>query len=403
MEARDPSHSDPSRSEAKRTGPDQPDPVSDPSGARGSGGAAGSRPNAGTTVWLRGSGHLSDVVLSSRVRLARNLSGFPFPPGAEAPERAQILEICRRCLDTIGEIDGSSMRWIDLRRSPALERRLLVERQIMSRQHELGRCANGRGGPDSPRGLGVYEPDERISVLVNEEDHLRIQVLRSGLDLASCLREANAIDDKIERIVDYAFHPRFGYLTACPTNVGTGLRLSVMVHLPALKITGELEKVRNAANDMGLAVRGIYGEGSDAAGGLFQISNQVTLGKSDEMLLREIEGQVVPMIVRYEHHARRTLVREHRATLEDRVFRARGVLSSARLMKTDEALQLLDDLRLGVLCGLIEDIPLTTVHALVLMVQPGHLRAALGRELDQAQRREARATLLRERIGGACA
>jgi len=373
----DPGRPDPSQSEPSQSEPSQPDPIGSVAGAHEAGGAE--RPvSAGTTEWLRGSGRSSDVVLSSRVRLARNLSGFPFPPGAEAPERAQILEIFRRCLDSIGPLDDSAMRWIDLRRSPSLERRLLVERQIMSRQHELGRCANGRGGPDSPRGLAVYEPDERISVLVNEEDHLRIQVLRSGLDLAACLREGNEIDDKIERAVDYAFHPRFGYLTACPTNVGTGLRLSVMVHLPALKVTGELEKVRNAANDMGLAVRGIYGEGSEAAGGLFQISNQVTLGKSDEMLLREIEGQVVPMIVGYERHARQSLMSDRRTTLEDRVHRARGVLTSARLMKTDEALDLLDDLRLGVLCGLIDDVPLSSVHALVLMVQPGHLQAARG-------------------------
>ena len=355
----------------------------------------------GITEWLLGQGHLSDVVLSSRVRAARNLSGFPFPPGAESPERAQILEICRRSIDSIGPIGEASMRWIDLRESPALERRLLVERQIMSRQHERGRYSNGTGGPDTPRGLAVYEPEERISVLVNEEDHLRIQVIRSGLHLGSCLRQVNEIDDRIEGVVDYAFHPRFGYLTACPTNVGTGLRLSVMVHLPALRITGELEKVRNAAGDMGLAVRGIYGEGSEVAGGFFQVSNQVTLGKSDEMLLREIEGQVVPMIVRYEQHARHTLMNDKSPLLEDKVHRARAVLAGARLMQTDEALELLDDLRLGVIAGIVEDIPLSTVHALLLMVQPGHLQATLGCELTQAQRREARARLLRERIGNA--
>lgn len=353
----------------------------------------------GATEWLRGHGHLCDVVLSSRVRAARNLAGFPFPPKAGSSERAQILEICRRCIDQIGSIDDdATMRWIDLRESPALERRLLVERQIMSRQHERGRYSNGRGGPDSPRGLAVYEPDERISVLVNEEDHLRIQVIRSGLNLTRSLSEVNEIDDRIEAIVDYAFHPRFGYLTACPTNVGTGLRLSVMVHLPALALTGDLEKVRNAAGDMGLAVRGIYGEGSQAAGGFFQISNQVTLGKSDEMLLREIEGQIIPMIVRYEQHARAQLMKNQRVTIEDRVHRALGTLRHARLIKTDEALEELGAVRLGVLCGLIEGIPLSVVHTLLLQIQPGHLQVTLGEELSQAQRREARAALLREKL-----
>lgn len=349
--------------------------------------------------WLKGEGDSSEVVLSSRVRLARNLAGFPFPPHASPSDRAQILEICRRSIDAAGAIEeGTTMRWIDLREAPPIERRLLVERQIMSRQHDRGRYANGEGGTDSPRGVAVYEPDERVSVLVNEEDHLRLQVIHAGLSLTTCLSEANELDDKIESIVDYAFHPRFGYLTACPTNVGTGLRLSVMVHLPALKITGELEKVRNAANDMGLAVRGIYGEGSQAAGEFYQISNQVTLGKSDEMLLHEIEGQVVPTIVRYEKHARLHLLNDQSSLLEDRVYRSLGALRHARMMQAEEALEHLGLVRLGILMGLIEDIELTRIHTLLLQVQPGHLQATLGQRLSQAQRRVARASLIRERL-----
>ena len=349
--------------------------------------------------WLKGEGDSSEVVLSSRVRLARNLAGFPFPPYASPSDRAQILEICRRSIDAAGSIeDDATMRWIDLREAPPIERRLLVERQIMSRQHDRGRYANGEGGTDSPRGVVVYEPDERVSVLVNEEDHLRLQVIHAGLSLGQCMSEANALDDKIESIVDYAFHPRFGYLTACPTNVGTGLRLSVMVHLPALKITGELEKVRNAANDMGLAVRGIYGEGSQAAGEFYQISNQVTLGKSDEMLLHEIEGQVIPTIVRYEKHARLQLLNDQHVLLENRVFRSLGILRNARMMQAEESLEHLGLVRLGILMGLVEDIDITRVHALLLQVQPGHLQATLGQRLSQAQRRVARASLIRERL-----
>ena len=175
--------------------------------------------------------------------------------------------------------------------------------------------------------------------------------------------------------------------------------MSVMVHLPALKITGELEKVRNAASDMGLAVRGIYGEGSEAAGGLFQISNQVTLGRSDEMILREIEQQVIPMIVRYEQHARAQLMKNQRLVIEDRVQRSLGILRHARLIKSDEALEELGNVRLGVLCSLVENVKLSSVHELMLAVQPGHLQATIGRELTQGERRRARADMLRERLG----
>jgi len=352
----------------------------------------------GPTEWLRGQGLMNDVVLSSRARAARNLAGFPFPPSASSADRSQIMEICRRCIEQLSQEEGASIRWFDLRNSEPVDRRLLVERQLMSRQHARGRYANGEGGPDSPRGVAIVEPNERISILVNEEDHLRVQVIRTGLDLQSCLNEINRLDDGIEEIVDYAFHPQFGYLTACPTNVGTGLRLSVMVHLPALKVTGELDKVRNAASDMGLAVRGLYGEGSQAAGEFYQISNQVTLGRSDEMLLREIESEVVPNIVRYEQHARAQLMTENRSLLEDKVFRALGILQGARLLKPDEALENLGLVRLGVICKLIPSVPLATVHELLLMIQPGHLQRALGKELSQAERRVERATLVRERL-----
>ncbi|MEQ9206400.1 MAG: protein arginine kinase [Phycisphaerales bacterium] len=353
---------------------------------------------SGITEWLKGTGVMSDVVMSSRARAARNLAGFPFPPTASSADRSQIMEICRRCIESLERKNGSSIRWFDLRNSDPNDRRLLVERQLMSRQHARGRYSNGEGGPDSPRGVAVIEPEERISILVNEEDHLRVQVIRSGLNLESCLKEINGFDDGIEQIVDYAFHPQFGYLTACPTNVGTGLRLSVMVHLPALKITGELEKVRNAASDMGLAVRGLYGEGSQAAGEFYQISNQVTLGRSDEMLLREIESEVVPNIVRYEQHARAQLMNENRMLIEDRVYRSFGILQNARLLKPDEALEHLGMVRLGVICELLPEIPLETVHELLLLIQPGHLQRLIGCDLTQAERRIARAKIVRDRL-----
>jgi protein arginine kinase len=235
--------------------------------------------------------------------------------------------------------------------------------------------------------------------MVNEEDHLRIQLIRSGLALSEAWEQIDRFDDQLESRVGYAFHPRKGYLTACPTNVGTGVRVSVMLHLPGLKLTGEIDKARRAAKAMSLAVRGFYGEGSEAAGDLYQISNQTTLGKSEQQILEEFERSIIPDIIRFERQARETLLDRRRPMLEDRVHRALGTLRYARLLNADEAMQLLSQLRLGILMGVVEDVDLRTVAELQLLTQPAHLQRAIGETLDQAQRRRARAKLVRERLG----
>jgi protein arginine kinase len=234
--------------------------------------------------------------------------------------------------------------------------------------------------------------------MVNEEDHIRLQAMKSGLALGACLKEANDYDDLIENGIDYAYHPRFGYLTACPTNVGTGLRLSVMLHLPALKMTGEIEKVRRAARDMGLAVRGFYGEGSESPGEFYQVSNQTTLGKSDEMILREMEQDIIPKIVGYERNARQNIITNRRELLEDQAWRALGALRYARSMKTDEAMELLSLVRFGALSGIIPDVTIESIHMLLLATQPMHLQRTLGQALTQQQRRSARADLIRKKL-----
>jgi protein arginine kinase len=266
---------------------------------------------------------------------------------------------------------------------------VLVERHLISKQHARGEPA---------RALALSAPDERIAIMVNEEDHLRMQVLRSGLAASDAFAHISAIDDRIESASEYAYSQRFGYLTACPSNVGTGIRVSVMLHLPALRISGELEKVRRAAKAMNLAVRGFYGEGSEAVGDLFQLSNQTTLGKTEETIIAEFEHAVIPQIIDYERLARRQLMEKRRAVIEDHVFRALGTLRSARLLKADEAMQLLSLVRLGVVVGLVNDVPLRTICTLVLLVQPAHLQQALGREMDQATRRVERATLVRTHL-----
>ncbi len=367
-----------------------------------------SRPDQGVE-WLRGEGEASDVVLSSRVRLARNIAGFPFMTRASRADRQQILELAKRRIvgplaQQLGPELGSQIMWVDLHEASRLERTLLTERHLISKQHARGKLADGSGGADEPRGVAVGLPGERLAIMVNEEDHLRIQLIRAGLALSDCVAEIDVVDDRLEQGLDFAFSPRFGYLTACPTNVGTGIRLSVMLHLPALKLTGDLEKVKRAADDMSLAVRGFYGEGSDAAGDLYQLSNQTTLGKSEQVLLHEMESEIIPRVVDYERHARSEILEKRRVATEDQVHRALGVLRHARMITAEESMELLSQVRLGIALGFFDgpegrpQLEPRTVNKLLLLIQPAHLQKHIGRELNQQERRAERARLLREML-----
>lgn len=347
--------------------------------------------------WTRAAGPEADVVLSSRVRLARNIAGLPFPGAARSSDRKKSLEAAREAclacdLSAFDTRAHDRVRWVDLCEAPALERMSLVERHLISKQHAKG---------VEPRAVALSGPTEWLSVMANEEDHLRIQVVRSGLALSDALERADAVDDQIESRLDYAFSERWGYLTACPTNVGTGLRVSVMLHLPALKIMQQIEKVRRAAKAMNLAVRGFYGEGSDFAGDLYQISNQTTFGRAEREILATLEKDIVPELIGYERHAREALVKKRRIVLEDIAHRALGMLRHARLLSAEEALQNLSALRLGVGAGVLSGIDAATVNDLFLVTQPAHLQLAVGREMDQAERRIARAAIVRERLGAA--
>ena len=339
--------------------------------------------------WLRGSGPMSEIVISSRIRLARNIAAYPFLTRATRGQR-QALE--RKVRDTIlGAQISPQAFYVDLEQAPEVDRQLMVERHLISKPH-----ASAEGA----RGVAIAE-DETVSIMVNEEDHLRIQVLRSGLQLEEAWEQINGIDDKIESKLDFAFHPRFGYLTACPTNVGTGIRVSVMLHLPALKLTGEIEKVFRAAKEMRLAVRGLYGEGTEATGDFYQISNQTTLGKTEDEIISEFKLQVIPKIIDYEHHARRTLLNDRTVALDDKVCRALGILKSARLLASEETLFLLSHLRMGVNLGRIKNIDLRTLNELFLLTQPAHLQKIQGRKLEGDLRRAARADFMRQKLAEA--
>ncbi len=336
--------------------------------------------------WLRGSGPMSEIVISSRIRLARNVGGSPFLSRATRNQR-QHLETKIRDIILSAQI-APQMLYVDLDSAPEIDRTLLVERHLISKPHAAAEGA---------RGVAIGE-DETVSIMVNEEDHLRIQVLRSGLQLEEAWEQINQIDDRLESKLDWAFHPRFGYLTACPTNVGTGIRVSVMLHLPALKLTGEIEKVFRAAKDMRLAVRGLYGEGTEATGDFYQISNQTTLGKSEEEIISDFKHQVSPKIIDYEHHARRTLLNDRTVALDDKVCRALGILRSARLLASEETLFLLSHLRMGVNLGRVKDIDLRTLNELFLLTQPAHLQKIQGKKLEGDLRRAARADYIRQRL-----
>jgi protein arginine kinase len=338
--------------------------------------------------WLRGNGPMSEIVISSRIRLARNVAGQRF---LTRMTRHQRLATGTKIRETIlaAQISPETL-YVDLETAPEVDRQLLVERHLISKQHAAAEGA---------RGVAIGE-NETLSIMVNEEDHLRIQVLRSGLQLEEAWEQINAIDDKLESKLDFAFHPRFGYLTACPTNVGTGIRVSVMLHLPALKLTGEIEKVFRAAKDMRLAVRGLYGEGTEATGDFYQISNQTTLGKNEEEIISDFKHVVIPKIIDYETQARRTLLNDRTTALDDKVCRALGILRSARLLTSEEVMFLLSHLRMGINLGRIKDIDIRTINELFLLTQPAHLQKIQGKKLEGDLRRAARADFIRQRLNG---
>jgi protein arginine kinase len=335
--------------------------------------------------WLRGDGPESDIVISSRVRLARNVAGYPFITRAAADVRHQIVQMVQSALKP--DIQGRPAWHVNIETLGTLDTQLLMERQLISRELARG---------DGPRAVVISE-GERHSVMINEEDHLRIQVLHSGFALDECWQECDLLDDQIESRVPFSFHPQLGYLTACPTNVGTGIRISVMVHLPALRMTREIQKVHQAAQKINLAVRGLYGEGSQAMGDFYQISNQITLGKSEPTLIAEVQ-EVVSHIIGWERRVRDLMLKDNQAQLHDQVARAFGTLTSARSISSEETMHLLSSVRMGIRLGLVENLDIAAVNDLFIHTQPAHLQKLHGEVLETAERNVARANFLRKRL-----
>lgn len=335
--------------------------------------------------WLRGTGPESDIVISSRIRLARNLAKYPFIRMADTTVRKEIEETLR---DKVTELETSGdLEYLSVDTLQDIDRQFLVERQLISREH-----AESMGS----RGVGIGSK-ENVSVMVNEEDHLRIQVLRSGFALNSCWDEIDQLDDQLEQEVTYAFHAELGYLTACPTNVGTGIRVSVMLHLPAMVLTKEIQKVFQGLQKMNLAVRGLYGEGSQAMGDFYQISNQVTLGVNEEDIIGSIQ-EVVGKIIEYERRVRDELIRKNRESLHDQISRALGILKNAQTITSEETMHLLSSVRMGVNLGLIDALEIPTLNELFIYTQPAHLQKLRHEELETGERNVARAAYIRQRL-----
>lgn len=338
-----------------------------------------------TAEWTNGQGPLSDIVISSRIRLARNVEGIPFSPRAEQAELKNIFELSRQVIEEDSLFQDSNLLLLD-ELSP-LESQFLVEKHLISIYHAREKRLY--------RGC-VFNQKETLSIMINEEDHFRIQYLLSGLQLNNIWKLINEIDNEIEKKVTYAFSEE-GYLTSCPTNVGTGMRASIMLHLPALAMVNGINDILKAISKIGYVVRGFYGEGTEVMGNLFQVSNQITLGLSEEEIIDNLE-KVNQQIISKEQKVRKDLLSNSKNQLEDQVWRAYGILSGARIISSAEAMVLLSKLRFGVELGIIPYLNLGTLNRLMLLIQPAYLQMLAGKDLDTYSRDLQRAILIRDKI-----
>jgi protein arginine kinase len=335
--------------------------------------------------WLSPHGGDHPIVISSRVRLARNLAKLPFPGWAKKTERIRILDEIKPEVDSLEQMQGSFSE--QLNELSAVEKQVLVERHLISREH----AAKGMGS------AVVINATQSLSIMVNEEDHLRMQAISSGLDLQKTFRAIDNVDSALEAHLDFAFDSDLGYLTACPTNVGTGMRASAMVHLPGLVLSEQINQVVNSVNKIGLAVRGLYGEGTEAMGNLFQVSNQTTLGENENQIIDRL-NKVIETLIQRENQARENLVATKRTMLMDQVGRAYGILTHAYSISSKEALNLLSVIRLGIDLGFFPEEGRIIINSLLMETQPAHLQHQSQQKLAAEERDYMRADIVRGKL-----
>ncbi len=333
----------------------------------------------------RRKGPYDRIVMSSRVRLARNLKEAAFPGWAKKPERIRVLEMIRPAVESLPEMKDAFSETMDS--LSTLDKQILVERHLISREHAAKSAGSGL----------VLNREETLCVMINEEDHLRMQALRPGLQLRQAWGAIDQADSMLEKKLEFAFSPELGYLTACPTNIGTGIRVSAMLHLPGLVLGEQINPIIQSVNKLGLAVRGLYGEGTEALGNVFQVSNQMTLGESESAIVERLE-KVLGQIIEHEENARGTLLEKKSKMVYNHIGRAYGILANAHSISSKETMNLLSLMRLGVDMGLFPGVDRSLVDELFILTQPAHLQKQHTEKLSAEERDLLRADMVRERL-----
>ncbi|NLD47626.1 MAG: protein arginine kinase [Clostridiaceae bacterium] len=337
--------------------------------------------------WYSETGPESDVVMSSRIRLARNLRDIPFPFRMKKEDGVKVLERVKGAIFQRSSAIGEIYDFIDMQKLNPIEKQVLVEKHLISPDLAESQYESGV----------ILSDDEKISIMINEEDHLRIQCLYAGMQLNEAWDLCNEIDNLLEETIDFAFNEKYGYLTCCPTNLGTGIRASAMLHLPALTMTGYIRGVLESCGKLGIAVRGLYGENSEAMGNMFQISNQVTLGQAEEEIVGNIRN-ITRQIIDQERMLRIELHKQNPFRFEDKVYRSLGLMANARIISFEESIKLLSDVRLGVDMGIITGVDINILNEIMLMIQSANLQSTVGRALSPDERDIIRADFIRSRI-----
>src|SRR3954466_12520125 len=325
------------------------------------------------------------IVMSSRVRLARNIKDAAFPGWAKKPERVKVLDTIRPAVETLPEMKEAFAE--SMENLTTLDKQVLVERHLISREHAAKSSGSGL----------VLNRDETLCVMINEEDHLRMQALRPGLQLRQAWNTIDQADSALEKKLDYAFSPELGYLTACPTNIGTGIRVSAMLHLPGLVLAEQINPIIQSVNKLGLAVRGLYGEGTEALGNVFQVSNQMTLGETENDIVERL-NKVLLQIIEHEENARGTLLEKKPKMVFNHIGRAYGILANAHSISSKETMNLLSLMRLGVDMGVFQGTERSLVDELFILTQPAHLQKQHSEKLSAEERDLLRADMVRERL-----
>ncbi len=338
-----------------------------------------------TSEWLKGTGPNSDIVISSRIRLARNLDRVAFPHWANKKQSKETLELIEQTIQKIDYLKNTAIvRLVDM---DSIDKQFLIERHLMSYEHAQKTDAKAV----------IIDEEEIISIMINEEDHIRAQVMQSGFNLFESWNIINRIDDVMAKELPFAFLPDYGYLTACPTNTGTGLRGSIMLHLPALVMTRQINQVLSAITKLSFTTRGLYGEGTEASGNFFQISNQVSLGHSEIEIIENLNG-LIRQIIEQENQLRQTLFTREQAMLEDKVNRSFGILNNAHIITSQETIELLSMVRLGCDLGIIKNIDRRIINELFILTQPAHLQKIEKKKLTSQERDVKRAELIRSKL-----